>query len=68
MDGYMVNKNTKEEFRELDKVKCFENVGRIIWDKIVSGEALKNPRKLLSYILLTYAVSKKNQIMFLFDR
>ncbi|XP_050304450.1 ubiquitin-like modifier-activating enzyme ATG7 [Anthonomus grandis grandis] len=64
--GKIFNKNTIENFKECNKMDLLNAEGINIWDKIVSGEALKKPFILNSFIILSFADLKKYHYFYWF--
>ncbi|CEP09205.1 hypothetical protein [Parasitella parasitica] len=57
--GTLVNTNTIEEFRTIDKNQLFQQVTEKIQHAVHTGQALRNPNELGSFLLLTFADLKK---------
>ncbi|KAK3724957.1 hypothetical protein QZH41_017166 [Actinostola sp. cb2023] len=55
--GELINTNTMEDFRSLDKLKLIEDSGKKIWEAIKSKSVLDNPSLLCQFLLLTFAIS-----------
>ncbi|KAI7903438.1 E1-like protein-activating enzyme Gsa7p/Apg7p [Cokeromyces recurvatus] len=53
--GMLINTNTIEEFRNIDKNKLFHKVSEKITNSVQDGEALKDANILNSFLLLTFA-------------
>ena len=53
--GTLLNANTLEEFKELDKAHLLEQAANHIWDDVKSGLALRETERLLRFVLLTFA-------------
>ena len=64
--GLMYNTNTLEGFKKFDKKKYFDECATRLWDHIVSGEALRDPSLLSTFVLFTYADLKKYQYVYHF--
>lgn len=62
MVGYLLNKNTIEQFKECNKTDLIEEEGKSLWEKVESGEALQNPSLLNTFFVLTFAVSSCFQL------
>lgn len=57
--GSLVNTNTLDHFKEMDKKKLLDGVVAEVWAAITSGKALENPELLSPFLLLTFADLKK---------
>ncbi|KAI8647244.1 putative autophagy ubiquitin-activating enzyme ApgG [Parasitella parasitica] len=57
--GTLVNTNTVEEFRTIDKNQLFQQVTEKIQNAVQTGQALRDPNELASFLLLTFADLKK---------
>ncbi|CAG0899101.1 unnamed protein product [Darwinula stevensoni] len=66
MRGTLMNKNTLDGFRDLDKKALLQEVGKELWKQIQNGQALENPTILNSFLLLTFADLKKYRFYFWF--
>lgn len=55
--GTIVNKNTIEEFKSIDKAALLNSVGEMIWANIKSKGWVEKPGNLLNFLILSYAVS-----------
>ena len=53
--GSILNVNTVEAFKEVDKKRLIEQVGSLVRDAIESGEYLTDPSILQRFVLLTFA-------------
>lgn len=64
--GSLWNVNTIEEFKDLDKRKCLEELGvEHIWNRaILREEAIENPALLFYFLLLTFADLKTYKFMY----
>ncbi|GAA5798153.1 hypothetical protein HPULCUR_003553 [Helicostylum pulchrum] len=64
--GTLVNTNTIEEFRTIDKNNLFQQVTEKIKQAVESGEALKDPTLLSAFLLVTFADLKKYRFYYWF--
>ncbi|XP_049872058.1 ubiquitin-like modifier-activating enzyme ATG7 [Pectinophora gossypiella] len=64
--GTLMNKNTIENFKKIDKAALLNSVGESIWAKIKSKSWVKNPSQLLNFIVLSYADLKKYHYFYWF--
>lgn len=64
--GHLHNKNTVEEFKDVDKKLLLENEASIIWNDIKGGKAIQDPSLLVRFCLLTYADLKKYHFYYWF--
>ncbi|ORE09599.1 E1-like protein-activating enzyme Gsa7p/Apg7p [Rhizopus microsporus var. microsporus] len=64
--GTLINTNTVEAFRTIDKNQLFQEATLKIKEAVESGEALKDPKKLYHYLLLTFADLKKYKFYYWF--
>ncbi|CAO3653968.1 unnamed protein product [Mucor fragilis] len=64
--GTLVNTNTIEEFRTTNKNQLFQQVTEKIRNAVQTGQALKNPNALGSFLLLTFADLKKYKFYYWF--
>ena len=64
--GTLRNANTLEDFKEWDKAKLLEEAARTIADDIASGAALREPQRLLRFLLLTFADLKTHKFYYWF--
>lgn len=55
--GFHLNKNTLESFKNCDKLSLIEHYGNFVQDAIISNKALDNPILLVTFVMLTFAVS-----------
>ncbi len=55
--GYHINTNTIEKFRDLNKNELITNYGEELLNAMKNGEALEDPSKLAFFIVLTFCVS-----------
>lgn len=58
-EGKIVNKNTIEQFKDCNKMDFINTEGISLYKNIVSGEALKRPSILNSFVVLSFADLKK---------
>ncbi|XP_030766946.1 ubiquitin-like modifier-activating enzyme ATG7 isoform X2 [Sitophilus oryzae] len=65
--GKVINKNTVEDFKECNKQDVINTEGKCLCENIVSGEAIKNPVLLNSFLLLTFADLKKYHYYYWFS-
>ncbi|KAM7429954.1 Autophagy protein 7 [Porites harrisoni] len=66
LQGTLINTNTIEAFRTLDKKELIHSTGRQIWDAICSGRAVEDPSLLCQFALLTFADLKKYKFYYWF--
>lgn len=64
--GELVNKNTLEEFRNVDKKQLLQTQAEIIWEDIKSGRAVESPSLLVRFILISFADLKKYHFYYWF--
>jgi len=64
--GTIINTNTAEAFRDLDKKAVLDKIGQGVWDDIVSGRAVKQPWLLARFLVLTFADLKKYKYKYWF--
>ncbi|KAJ3335502.1 Autophagy protein 7, partial [Gonapodya sp. JEL0774] len=57
--GTLINTNTLEEFKDIDKQQLLVDAAQLIWDDISSGAALQRPELLSRFLVLTFADLKK---------
>ncbi|XP_064398702.1 ubiquitin-like modifier-activating enzyme ATG7 [Halichondria panicea] len=57
--GCLLNTNTIDSFKTLDKKSLIDNTAAKIWEAIKSGAVLDNPSVLTSFFLLTFSDLKK---------
>lgn len=57
--GTIMNKNTIEEFKNIDKAALLNSIGEAIWANIKEKTWITNPRALLNFIILSFADLKK---------
>lgn len=56
-NGTLLNKNTIESFKNCDKTQVLKEESEKLYECIVDGSCLKDPSLLVSFVLLSYAVS-----------
>lgn len=66
VSGLLLNSNTVEDFKNLDKKQILTAAGTEIWNSIKSGDALKDLALLSRFLLLTYADLKKYKFYYWF--
>uniref|UniRef100_A0A2A4K5C7 Ubiquitin-like modifier-activating enzyme ATG7 n=1 Tax=Heliothis virescens TaxID=7102 RepID=A0A2A4K5C7_HELVI len=57
--GTLMNKNTIEEFKAIDKAALLNAVGKEIWDNVKTKAWITKPTDLLNFIILSFADLKK---------
>ena len=57
--GSLYNSNTIEDFKTFDHKNMLNNEAKLVWDAIVSREAVAKPHLLVRFLLLTHADLKK---------
>ncbi|KAJ0175077.1 hypothetical protein K1T71_009218 [Dendrolimus kikuchii] len=57
--GTLLNKNTIEEFKSIDKAALINSIGEMIWGNLKSKTWIKNPSTLLNFFILSFADLKK---------
>ncbi|CAG5132742.1 unnamed protein product [Candidula unifasciata] len=57
--GLLYNTNTIEKFKEIDKKELLNAVGKQMWEELRDGVLLREPSRLIRFILLTFADLKK---------
>lgn len=55
--GTIMNKNTIEDFKSIDKTAFLNSVGEMIWASIKNKEWIDKPSSLLNFFVLSFAVS-----------
>lgn len=55
--GTIMNKNTIEDFKSIDKAAFLNSVGEMIWSSIQNKEWIDKPSSLLNFFILSFAVS-----------
>ncbi|XP_074644713.1 ubiquitin-like modifier-activating enzyme ATG7 isoform X2 [Tubulanus polymorphus] len=58
-NGSILNTNTLDSFKSLDKKLYLDKHGKELWNDICSGDAEKNPSLLVKFHLITFANLKK---------
>ncbi|KAI8061489.1 uncharacterized protein B0P05DRAFT_557287 [Gilbertella persicaria] len=66
VQGTLVNTNTMEEFSKMNKNQLFQHVTETIVAAVKSREAIENPSRLNSFLLLTFADLKKYKFYYWF--
>ncbi|XP_059612507.1 ubiquitin-like modifier-activating enzyme ATG7 isoform X2 [Phlebotomus argentipes] len=64
--GTLHNKNTIEDFKEVEKSKFLQEEGNRIAQLISSGKCLEDPSLLVNFVLLSYADLKKYKFYYWF--
>ncbi|XP_055715458.1 ubiquitin-like modifier-activating enzyme ATG7 [Phlebotomus papatasi] len=64
--GILYNKNTIEDFKEVDKNKLLQEEGNRIGKLIESGKCLEDPSLLVNFLVLSYADLKKYKFYYWF--
>ncbi|KAK7576226.1 hypothetical protein V9T40_012512 [Parthenolecanium corni] len=64
--GYHINTNTIEKFKNLDKNDLLTKYGLQLLNDMKSGEAVKDPSKLVVFLLLTFSDLKKYNFTYWF--
>ncbi|XP_064488409.1 ubiquitin-like modifier-activating enzyme ATG7 [Ornithodoros turicata] len=59
LHGFLCNMNTLDAMKEIDKAKLMKDAGDKLWEKIQSGDALRDPSLLVPFFVLTFADIKK---------
>ncbi|KAM3965586.1 autophagy-related 7 [Aphomia sociella] len=59
VSGVIMNKNTVEEFKNIDKATLLNTIGQNIWTDIKKKSWINNPSSLLKFIILSFADLKK---------
>lgn len=57
--GTIVNKNTVEEFKSIDKASLLNSVGEMIWANVKNKTWIDKPNILLNFFILSFADLKK---------
>ncbi|KAL0821147.1 hypothetical protein ABMA28_005766 [Loxostege sticticalis] len=57
--GKLMNKNTIEEFKAIDKADLINSIGEILWADIKKKAWINNPGSLLNFVILSFADLKK---------
>lgn len=58
--GYHMNKNTIERFRDCNKNELLSKYGEDLYARMKTGACVDDPSKLVSFVLLTFAVCQKS--------
>lgn len=66
VEGSLTNVNTVEEFKNFDKKKLLEDCAAHIWQSIVTLDAMRDPRLLQRFVLLTFADLKSYRFTYWF--
>ncbi|ORZ40662.1 hypothetical protein BCR44DRAFT_1481771 [Catenaria anguillulae PL171] len=64
--GTLKNTNTIEDFKRLDKAALFNVCAQAVWDDIVSGKALRDPKLLAHFLVVSFADLKKHKFVYWF--
>ncbi|KXS18308.1 E1-like protein-activating [Gonapodya prolifera JEL478] len=64
--GTIINTNTLDEFKSLDKRQALADAAQLVWDDIQSGAALACPDLLSRFLLVTFADLKKFKFYYWF--
>ena len=64
LSGSLINVNTIEEFKNIDKQLTLDNVGKLIWESIITGNAIDDPSELLKFVMLSFADLKTYKFYF----
>ncbi|CAB3221720.1 unnamed protein product [Arctia plantaginis] len=57
--GTIINKNTVEEFKSIDKAALLNSVGKTIWENLKEGTWIDKPSSLLNFFIFSFADLKK---------
>ncbi|KAF9422491.1 hypothetical protein HW555_001889 [Spodoptera exigua] len=57
--GTIMNKNTIEEFKSIDKAALLNSVGKVLWTSLQDKSWISVPSSLLKFIILSFADLKK---------
>ncbi|CAH2982114.1 unnamed protein product [Chilo suppressalis] len=57
--GKLLNKNTIEDFKNIDKASLLNTVGEALWKEIKNRKWIEDPSTLLNFIVLSFADLKK---------
>ncbi|XP_045775662.1 ubiquitin-like modifier-activating enzyme ATG7 [Maniola jurtina] len=57
--GTLMNKNTIDDFKSIDKAMLLNSVGEMIWANIKRRNWINNPSSLLNFFILSFADLKK---------
>lgn len=55
--GTIMNKNTIEDFKSIDKASLLNSIGEMIWSNLRERTWITNPSALLNFFILSFAVS-----------
>ena len=64
--GTLLNANTLEDFKEMDKAAVLEREAAALWEAITSGRAYDEPAILLRFALLSFADLKTHKFYYWF--
>eukprot|EP01027_Heterolobosea_sp_BB2_P003931 GEZU01005915.1.p1 GENE.GEZU01005915.1~~GEZU01005915.1.p1 ORF type:complete len:308 (+),score=70.63 GEZU01005915.1:92-1015(+) len=64
--GTLINCNTIEDFKNLDKNKLLREIAQELYNDIKSGEVIQNPSKLCRFVVLTFADLKAHKFYYWF--
>ena len=64
--GTLLNANTLEDFKEMDKAAVLEREAAALWEAITSGRAYDEPALLLRFALLSFADLKTHKFYYWF--
>ena len=64
--GTLLNANTLEDFKEMDKAAVLEREAAALWEAITSGRAYDEPATLLRFALLSFADLKTHKFYYWF--
>eukprot|EP00941_MAST-03F_sp_MAST-3F-sp1_P000898 g898.t1 len=64
--GILRNFNTIEDFKAADRSSMLEELGKMIWDDVLSGEAITHPERLNPFLVVTFADLKKHVFVYWF--
>ncbi|XP_075979519.1 autophagy-related 7 [Anticarsia gemmatalis] len=57
--GTIINKNTIEEFKSIDKASLLNTIGKTIWENLKEKNWINNPSSLLNFFIFSFADLKK---------
>lgn len=66
MSGKLINMNTLQKFKDLDKNLLVKTESQLIWSMIKSGDAIQDPSTLNTFILITFANLKTYEFYYWF--
>ncbi|XP_043220983.1 ubiquitin-like modifier-activating enzyme ATG7 [Amphibalanus amphitrite] len=64
--GVLINRNTRETFKECDKAELLRQRGEEVWSSITDGSALSRPGLLNRWLLITFADLKRYDFLYWF--